>query len=146
MHLKLIEPLRELFKDEVRVLGTKLGIPEDLVWRHPFPGPGLAIRTLGAVTRERVEIVRRADKIFIEEIRKEKLYRKIGQAYAALLPVDVVGVMGDQRVYQPVIALRAVETTDFMTARFYRFDWSFLDKVSLRIVNEVSGVCRVVYD
>ena len=146
MHLKLIEPLRELFKDEVRILGTKLGIPEDLVWRHPFPGPGLAIRTLGAVTRERVETVRRADKIFIEEIRKENLYRKIGQAFAALLPVDVVGVMGDQRVYQPVIALRAVETTDFMTAGFYRFDWSFLDKVSLRIVNEVSGVCRVVYD
>ncbi|KAL8870961.1 MAG: hypothetical protein Q9174_003110 [Haloplaca sp. 1 TL-2023] len=146
MHLKLIEPLRELFKDEVRILGTKLGIPDNLVWRHPFPGPGLAIRILGEVTRERVELVRQADKIFIEEIRKENLYREISQAFAALSTANVVGVMGDKRVYQPVIFLRAVETTDFMTASFYKFNWSFLDKVSSRIVNEVSGVCRVMYD
>ncbi|KAL8713025.1 MAG: hypothetical protein Q9220_002885 [cf. Caloplaca sp. 1 TL-2023] len=146
MHLKLIEPLRELFKDEVRVLGTRLGIPEDLVWRHPFPGPGIAIRILGEVTPAQVEIARRADQIFIEEIIAAGLYRKISQAFAALLPVKAVGVMGDKRVHEQVIALRAVETTDFMTADWYPFDGLFLKKVSSRIVNEVSGVCRVVYD
>lgn len=146
MHLKLIEPLRELFKDEVRILGTKLGIPDDLVWRHPFPGPGIAIRILGEVTPSQVQIARQADYIFIEEIVSAGLYRKISQAFAALLPVKAVGVMGDKRVHEQVIALRAVETTDFMTADWYPFDGSFLKKVSSRIVNEVNGVCRVVYD
>ncbi|KAI9750868.1 MAG: U2 snRNP complex subunit [Chaenotheca gracillima] len=146
MHLKLIEPLRELFKDEVRLLGTTLGIPEELVWRHPFPGPGIAIRILGEVTPEQVRIARQADNIFIEEIRAAGLYRQISQAFAALLPVKAVGVMGDKRVHEQVIALRAVETTDFMTADWYPFDGQFLKKVSRRIVNEVNGVCRVVYD
>jgi len=146
MDLKLIEPLRELFKDEVRELGTKLGIPEELVWRHPFPGPGIAIRILGEVTPEQVRIAREADYIFIEEIRAAGLYRKISQAFAALLPVKAVGVMGDKRVHDQVIALRAVETTDFMTADWYPFDGEFLKRVSRRIVNEVDGVCRVVYD
>jgi GMP synthase (glutamine-hydrolysing) len=146
MHLKLIEPLRELFKDEVRALGTNLGIPEDLVWRHPFPGPGLAIRILGEITPEQVRIAREADKIFIDEIHAAGLYRKISQAFAALLPVKAVGVMGDKRVYDQVIALRAVETTDFMTADWFPFDGQFLKKVSRRIVNEVDGVVRVLYD
>jgi GMP synthase (glutamine-hydrolysing) len=146
MHLKLIEPLRELFKDEVRILGTKLGIPESLVWRHPFPGPGIAIRILGEVTPSQVHIARQADHIFIEEIIAAGLYRKISQAFAALLPVKAVGVMGDKRVHEQVIALRAVETTDFMTADWYPFNGTFLKKVSSRIVNEVNGVCRVVYD
>ena len=146
MHLKLIEPLRELFKDEVRILGTKLGIPESLVWRHPFPGPGLAIRILGEVTPSQVHIARQADHIFIEEIIAAGLYRKISQAFAALLPVKAVGVMGDKRVHEQVIALRAVETTDFMTADWYPFEHSFLKRVSSRVVNEVNGVCRVVYD
>ncbi|PSN61630.1 GMP synthase [Corynespora cassiicola Philippines] len=146
MNLKLIEPLRELFKDEVRALGMNLGVPEDLVWRHPFPGPGIAIRILGEVTPEQVRIAREADAIFIEEIKAAGLYRKISQAFAALLPVKAVGVMGDKRVHDQVIALRAVETTDFMTADWYPFDGAFLKKVSRRIVNEIDGVCRVVYD
>ncbi|KAI1007737.1 GMP synthase [Podosphaera aphanis] len=144
--LKLIEPLRELFKDEVRELGRQLGIHEDLVMRHPFPGPGIAIRVLGEVTRERVAIARKADHIFIQEIRKAGLYDHISQAYAALLPVKAVGVMGDKRVHQQVISLRAVQTTDFMTANIFHFDWDFLERVSTRICNEVDGVCRVVYD
>ncbi|KAE8447706.1 GMP synthase (glutamine-hydrolyzing) [Mollisiaceae sp. DMI_Dod_QoI] len=144
--LKLIEPLRELFKDEVRELGRQLGIPHDLVMRHPFPGPGIAIRVLGEVTREQVAIARKADYIFIEEIRKAGLYDQISQAFAALLPVKAVGVMGDKRVHQQVISLRAVQTTDFMTANIFRFDWDFLERVSTRICNEVDGVCRVVYD
>ncbi|KAI5799994.1 hypothetical protein EDC01DRAFT_648515 [Geopyxis carbonaria] len=146
MKLKLIEPLRELFKDEVRVMGTNLGIPEELVWRHPFPGPGIAIRILGEVTPEQVAIARKADNIYIEEIKAAGLYRQISQAYAALLPVRAVGVMGDKRVYDQVIALRAVTTTDYMTADWFDFDGKFLRKVSTRIVNEVDGVCRVVYD
>ena len=116
MRLKVIEPLRELFKDEVRVLGTKLGIPESLVWRHPFPGPGLGIRVLREITAEKLQIAREADHIFIEEIKKAKLYDKMGQALAALDPIETVGVRGDKRVYGPSIFLRAVETTDFMTA------------------------------
>ncbi|CAD0084755.1 unnamed protein product [Aureobasidium vineae] len=146
MHLKLIEPLRELFKDEVRALGTQLGIPEDLVWRHPFPGPGLAIRIIGEVTRDQVRIAQQADYIFIEEIKKAGYYKQISQAYAALLPVKAVGVMGDKRVHAQVIALRAVETTDFMTADVFDFPTKFLSKVSTRIVNEVDGVCRVLYE
>ncbi|MCJ1245527.1 GMP synthase (glutamine-hydrolyzing) [Trapelia coarctata] len=146
MNLKLIEPLRELFKDEVRALGTELGIPTDLVWRHPFPGPGLAIRILGEITPEQLRIAREADVIFIEEIKAAGLYGKISQAFAALLPVKAVGVMGDKRVHEQVIALRAVETSDFMTADWYPFDGAFLKRVSGRIVNEVAGVCRVLYD
>jgi GMP synthase (glutamine-hydrolysing) len=132
--------------DEVRVLGTNLGIPEELVWRHPFPGPGIAIRILGEVTPAQVAIARKADHIYIEEIKAAGLYRKISQAYAALLPVRAVGVMGDKRVHDQVIALRAVETTDYMTADWFDFDGKFLRKVAGRIVNEVDGVCRVVYD
>lgn len=146
MKLKLIEPLRELFKDEVRVLGTNLGIPEDLVWRHPFPGPGIAIRILGEVTPEQIRIARLADHIYISEIKAAGLYRQISQAYVALLPVRAVGVMGDKRVYDQVIALRAVTTTDYMTADWFDFDGKFLRKVATRIVNEVDGVCRVLYD
>lgn len=146
MKLKLIEPLRELFKDEVRQLGELMGIPHDLVWRHPFPGPGLAIRILGEVTPAQIDIARRADHIFIQEIRKAGIYEEISQAFACLLPVKSVGVMGDKRTYEQVIALRAIETTDFMTADWYIFDAKFLKTVSKRIVNEVQGVARVVYD
>ncbi|KAJ1919728.1 GMP synthase (glutamine-hydrolyzing) [Mycoemilia scoparia] len=146
MRLNLIEPLRELFKDEVRSLGLLLGIPEDLIWRHPFPGPGIAIRVLGEVTPSQVQIARLADNIYIEEIKKAGLYRKISQAYAALLPVRSVGVMGDQRTYEQVIALRAVETKDFMTADWFEFPHDILKRISNRIINEVQGVNRVVYD
>lgn len=146
MKLKLIEPLRELFKDEVRHLGELLGVPHDLVWRHPFPGPGLAIRILGEITREQLKIAREADDIFIGEIKKAGIYENISQAFAALLPVKSVGVMGDQRTYEQVIALRAIETIDFMTADWYVFEAAFLKKVASRIVNEVDGVARVTYD
>ncbi|KAF7866684.1 hypothetical protein EAF04_005526 [Stromatinia cepivora] len=144
--LKLIEPLRELFKDEVRQLGRELGIAHELVMRHPFPGPGIAIRVLGEVTRERVEMARQADHIFISMIREAGLYDNIGQAFAAVDPSRAVGVMGDKRVYGNIIILRAVQTTDFMTAIAYPFENAFLSKVSTRIINEVHGVCRVVYD
>ena len=137
MKLKLIEPLRELFKDEVRAMGPILGVDEDLVWRHPFPGPGIAIRVLGEVTREQVDIARKADYIFIEEIKKAGLYRKISQAYAALLPVRSVGVMGDNRTYEQVIALRAVETTDFMTADWFPMPYDVLKHISTRIINGI---------
>ncbi|HVT04276.1 MAG TPA: glutamine-hydrolyzing GMP synthase [Thermoanaerobaculia bacterium] len=146
MGLKLIEPLRELFKDEVRALGLELGLEEEFVWRHPFPGPGLAVRILGEVTPERVAILQNADAILIEEIRRAGLYREIGQAFAVLLPVKSVGVMGDERTYENVLALRAVTTTDFMTADWYRFPYDVLDTISRRIVNEVRGVNRVAYD
>ncbi|KAJ8058029.1 hypothetical protein OCU04_013203 [Sclerotinia nivalis] len=144
--LKLIEPLRELFKDEVRQLGRELGIAHELVMRHPFPGPGIAIRVLGEVTRERVEMARKADHIFISMIREAGLYDNIGQAFAAVDPSRAVGVMGDKRMYGNIIILRAVQTTDFMTAIAYPFENAFLSKVSTRIINEVHGVCRVVYD
>ena len=146
MKLKLIEPLRELFKDEVRHLGEIMGVPYDLVWRHPFPGPGLAIRILGEVTKEQLRIAREADDIFIQEIFNADLYRQTSQAFAVLLPINSVGVMGDQRTYDQVIALRAIETTDFMTAEWFMFDPLFLKKVASRIVNEVLGVARVTYD
>lgn len=146
MHLKLIEPLRELFKDEVRDLGTKLSIPEQLVWRHPFPGPGLAIRIIGEVTEEQLRIVREADKILIDEIRAAGLYRQISQAYAASLGVKAVGVMGDKRVHGFIVALRAVVTTDFMTADAFEFETSFRRRVSTKIVNEVDGITRVMWD
>ncbi|QIW99342.1 hypothetical protein AMS68_004860 [Peltaster fructicola] len=146
MRLKLIEPLRELFKDEVRELGTSLGIPEELVWRHPFPGPGIAVRIVGAVTPEKVRIVQEADQIFIEEIRAAGLYRQISQAFAALMDGKSVGVVGDQRLHGYIIALRAVQTTDFMTADSFVFDGNWLKKVVGRIGNEVDGVARVLYE
>jgi GMP synthase (glutamine-hydrolysing) len=146
MHLKLVEPLRELFKDEVRALGRELGLPEAFVGRHPFPGPGLAIRCPGAITRDKLDILRLADDVFIEEIRRAGLYDDIWQAFAVLLPVRTVGVMGDFRTYDYVVGLRAVTSTDGMTADFYPFDMNFLGTVATRIVNEVKGVNRVVYD
>ena len=146
MKLKLVEPLRDLFKDEVRELGLKLGLPENLIKRHPFPGPGLAVRILGEVTDVRCEVLRDADHIFIEEIRKADLYDDISQAFVVLLPVKTVGVMGDSRTYESVVSLRAVKTDDFMTADWYDFDTAFLKKVSSRIINEVKRVNRVVYD
>jgi GMP synthase (glutamine-hydrolysing) len=146
MKLKLVEPLRELFKDEVRDLGRELGLPESVVGRHPFPGPGLAIRVPGAVSREKLDILRQADAIYLDEIRKAGLYDKIWQAFAVLLPVQTVGVMGDARTYDAVVALRAVTSTDGMTADFYPFEMDFLGRAASRIINEVRGVNRVVYD
>ncbi len=146
MHLKLVEPLRELFKDEVRRLGIELGLPREMVYRHPFPGPGLGVRILGEVRKEFADLLRRADDIFIDELRKHDLYDRTSQAFAVFLPVRSVGVMGDGRRYDYVIALRAVETVDFMTAHWARLPYEFLDHVSRRIVNEVAGISRVVYD
>jgi GMP synthase (glutamine-hydrolysing) len=146
MHMKLVEPLRELFKDEVRALGRELGLPDVFVGRHPFPGPGLAIRCPGEITAEKLEILRYADEIYIEEIRRAGLYDDIWQAFAVLLPVKTVGVMGDGRTYDYVVALRAVTSTDGMTADFYPFDMKFLGHAATRIINEVKGVNRVVYD
>ena len=146
MNLKLVEPLRELFKDEVRELGRELGLPDHFVGRHPFPGPGLAIRCPGAVTREKLAILRRADAIYLDEIRRAGLYDAIWQAFAVLLPVQTVGVMGDGRTYEFVCALRAVTSTDGMTADFYPFDMAFLGRAATRIINEVRGINRVVYD
>ncbi len=146
MKLKLVEPLRELFKDEVRALGRELGMPEDFIRRHPFPGPGLAIRLPGEITAEKLAILRKADVIYIEEIKRAGLYDAIWQAFAVLLPVKTVGVMGDDRTYDFVCALRAVTSTDGMTADYYPFDHEFLGRVSSRIVNEVKGINRVVYD
>jgi len=146
MNMKLVEPLRELFKDEVRDLGRELGLNDQFVGRHPFPGPGLAIRIPGEVTKERCDILRKADAIYLEEIRNAGLYDAIWQAFAVLLPVKTVGVMGDQRTYDNVCGLRAVTSTDGMTADVYPFDASFLTRVSTRIVNEVKGINRVVYD
>jgi GMP synthase (glutamine-hydrolysing) len=146
MNMKLVEPLRELFKDEVRALGRELGLPDAFVGRHPFPGPGLAIRCPGEITREKLDILRYADEIYIEEIRRAGLYDTIWQAFAVILPVKTVGVMGDQRTYEFVVGLRAVTSTDGMTADFYPFDMAFLGRVATRIINEVKGVNRVVYD
>jgi GMP synthase (glutamine-hydrolysing) len=146
MRLELVEPLRELFKDEVRRVGVELGLPPELVYRHPFPGPGLGVRILGEVKPEYAELLRRADHIFIEELRRHQLYERVSQAFAVFLPVRSVGVMGDARRYEFVIALRAVETIDFMTAQWAHLPYEFLDLVSRRIVNEVPGISRVVYD
>ncbi|HLH86945.1 MAG TPA: glutamine-hydrolyzing GMP synthase [Xanthobacteraceae bacterium] len=146
MNMKLVEPLRELFKDEVRALGRELGLPEAFVGRHPFPGPGLAIRCPGEITRDKLDILRLADEIYIEEIRRTGQYDDIWQAFAVLLPVKTVGVMGDGRTYDYVVGLRAVTSTDGMTADFYPFDMKFLGLVATRIINEVKGVNRVVYD
>jgi GMP synthase (glutamine-hydrolysing) len=146
MHLKLIEPLRELFKDEVRRVGRELGLPEEIISRHPFPGPGLAVRILGEVTADRVALLQEADKIVIEELRRADLYDKVWQAFAVLLPVSTVGVMGDNRTYENAIAIRAVESLDGMTADWARLEWDALQRMSSRIVSEVRGVNRVVYD
>ena len=146
MQLKLVEPLRELFKDEVRKLGVELGLPYDMVYRHPFPGPGLGVRILGEVKKEYADLLRLADNIFIEELRAHDLYDKTSQAFAVFLPVKSVGVMGDGRRYDYVIALRAVETVDFMTAIWARLPYDFLDTVSRRIINEIEGISRVTYD
>jgi GMP synthase (glutamine-hydrolysing) len=146
MRMKLVEPLRELFKDEVRKLGVELGLPRDMVYRHPFPGPGLGVRILGEVRKDYADLLRHADHIFIEELRRHDLYDKTSQAFAVFLPVRSVGVMGDGRRYDYVVSLRAVETIDFMTAHWARLPYDFLDICSRRIVNEVKGISRVVYD
>ena len=146
MNLKLLEPLRDLFKDEVRRIGTELGLPAELVQRHPFPGPGLGVRILGEVKKEYADLLRGADHIFISELRAQGLYDSVSQAFAVFLPVKSVGVMGDGRRYDYVVALRAVETIDFMTARWSRLPYDFLERVSLRIINEVKGISRVTYD
>jgi GMP synthase (glutamine-hydrolysing) len=146
MNMKLVEPLRELFKDEVRVLGRELGLPEAFVGRHPFPGPGLAIRCPGEITREKLDALRKADAIYLEEIRRAGLYDEIWQAFAVILPVKTVGVMGDARTYDHVCALRAVTSIDGMTADFYPFEMAFLGRVATRIINEVKGINRVTYD
>jgi GMP synthase (glutamine-hydrolysing) len=143
---ELIEPLRDLFKDEVRVVGEYMGLPEDILWRHPFPGPGLAVRIIGEITPQRLQILCDADEILIDEIKSAQLYRKISQALAVLVPVSTVGVMGDERSYENVIAIRAVETSDFMTADFSQIPYALLGVISNRIINEVRGVNRVVYD
>jgi GMP synthase (glutamine-hydrolysing) len=146
MNMKLVEPLRELFKDEVRELGRELGLPADLVNRHPFPGPGLAIRIPGEITREKLDLLRQVDAVYLDEIRKAGLYDEIWQAFAVLLPVRTVGVMGDGRTYDQACALRAVTSTDGMTADYYPFDHAFLGRVANRIINEVRGINRVTYD
>jgi GMP synthase (glutamine-hydrolysing) len=143
---ELVEPLRFLFKDEVRQLGRELGLPEEILQRHPFPGPGLAVRVLGDITEERLEMLRAADAIFLEELRESGLYGKVNQAFAVLLPVRSVGVMGDERTYEEVIALRSVDTMDFMTADWSRLPYELLGRAANRIVNEVAGVNRVAYD
>jgi GMP synthase (glutamine-hydrolysing) len=146
LHLKLLEPLRELFKDEVRELGLALGLPREMVYRHPFPGPGLGVRVLGSIRKEYVHLLQRADAIFIEELRKSGWYDKTAQAFAVFLPVKSVGVMGDGRTYEYVVALRAVETSDFMTAGWAALPHDLLARISSRIINEVRGINRVTYD
>ena len=146
MQFELVEPLKELFKDEVREIGVKLGLSQKMLYRHPFPGPGLGVRILGEVKEEFAEILRCADHIFMEELKNQNLYDKVDQAFAVFLPIKSVGVTGDERRYDFVIALRAVETVDFMTARWARLPYDFLDHVSNRIMNEISRVSRVVYD
>jgi GMP synthase (glutamine-hydrolysing) len=146
MRMQLVEPLRELFKDEVRKIGLELGLPREMVYRHPFPGPGLGVRVLGEVRPDYVKLLQLADDIFIDELRKHDLYDKTSQAFVVFLPVRSVGVMGDGRRYDFVVALRAVETIDFMTARWARLPYEFLEHVSLRIINEIDGISRVTYD
>jgi GMP synthase (glutamine-hydrolysing) len=146
LQFELIEPLRDLFKDEVRTLGAQLGLPEDIVWRHPFPGPGLAVRCIGEVTRKRLDILREADAIVVEEIKAAGLYRRTAQAFAVLLPVQSVGVMGDARTYADVVAVRSIDSEDFMTADWSHLPYDLLARISTRIINEVKGVNRVVYD
>jgi GMP synthase (glutamine-hydrolysing) len=146
MNLTLIEPFRELFKDEVRAVGKELGLPDELVWRHPFPGPGLAVRILGEVTAERLRLLQEADAIFVEEMRRADLYRSIWQGFVVLLPVRSVGVMGDERTYEYTAAIRAVSSVDGMTADWFRIPHEVLSRISSRITNEVRGINRIVYD
>jgi GMP synthase (glutamine-hydrolysing) len=146
MHLKLLEPLRELFKDEVRALGVELGLPHAMIYRHPVPGPGLGVRILGEVKKEYADILRKADAIYLEELYRNELYDKVSQAFAVFLPVRSVAVLGDARAYDYVVALRAVETVDFMTARWAHLPYEVLGRISNRIINEVRGISRVVYD
>ena len=146
MKMELVEPLRELFKDEVRKLGVELGLPKEMVYRHPFPGPGLGVRILGEVKKEYADLLRLADHIFIEELRKHDLYDEVSQAFTVFLPVKSVGVMGDARKYDYVASLRAVVTVDFMTAHWAHLPYDFLGHVSSRIINEVNGISRVTYD
>ena len=146
MNFKLIEPLRELFKDEVRKVGKELGLPDSLVFRHPFPGPGLGVRIIGEISQERITILQDADKIYIDTLIEDGLYNEIWQAFAILIPIKTVGVMGDQRTYENLIAIRAVTSTDGMTADWYKMPSETLNKISNRIVNNVRGVNRVVYD
>jgi GMP synthase (glutamine-hydrolysing) len=146
MKLKLIEPLKHLFKDEVRLLGKELGLPEDMIWRQPFPGPGLAVRILGDVTQARLSILRKADTILLEEIRQAGFYRKLWQSFAVLLPLKTVGIMGDQRTYEYVLSIRAVTSKDAMTADWAKLPHELLGRISNRIINEVRGVNRVAYD
>ena len=146
MNFKLLEPLRELFKDEVRKVGEELGIPKKLIQRHPFPGPGLAVRIIGDVTKERVSILQKADQIYLDVLEEDGLYNDIWQAFAVLIPVKTVGVMGDQRTYENLLAIRAVTSTDGMTADWYKMPSETLNKISNRIINSVSGINRVVYD
>ena len=146
MNLKLIEPLKEFFKDEVRILGKSLGLIKEINYKHPFPGPGLSIRIIGSISREKIKILQEADYIYINELIKDNLYDKIWQAYAALLPVKTVGVMGDSRTYENICLLRAVRSEDGMTADYFNFQKNFLDKISNKIINNVKGINRVVYD
>ena len=146
MNLKLLEPIRELFKDEVRKIGAELNTPEHILLRHPFPGPGLGIRIMGEINNERIDILQKADKIFIDELKADNLYDSLSQAFVVYLPVKSVGVVGDERRYEDVLALRAVETVDFMTANWAHLPYDFIGKVSNRIVNEISSISRVVYD
>ena len=146
MKLNLIEPLKDLFKDEVRKLGVRLSLSKDILYRHPFPGPGLAIRIPGEVTEQKIKILQDADSIFINELKRTNYYNKIWQAYAALLPVKTVGVMGDSRTYEYICLLRAITSEDGMTADFFNFDKKFLQKISNKIINSVKGINRVVYD
>ena len=146
MNLRLIEPLKEFFKDEVRVLGNSLGLVKDICYRHPFPGPGLGIRIIGSISREKINILQEADHIYIQELKKNGLYDKIWQAYVALLPFKSVGVMGDSRTYEYTCLLRAITSEDGMTADYFNFPKSFLDKISNKIINNVRGINRVVYD
>ena len=146
MAMGLVEPLRELFKDEVRKIGLELGLPYDMLYRHPFPGPGLGVRVLGEVKKEYCDLLRRADAIFIEELHKAELYHKVSQAFVVFLPVRSVGVMGDCRKYDWVVSLRCVETIDFMTARWSHLPYELIGHVSNRIINEIDGISRVVYD
>jgi len=146
MMLKIIEPLKELYKDEVRKIGLQLGLPESIVLRHPFPGPGLAVRIIGPIDKKKLDILRNADEILIEEIRKAKIYDSVWQAFCVFLPLKTVGIMGDYRTYEYICAIRVVESLDAMTANFAKLDWELLEKISTRIINEVKGINRVVYD
>jgi GMP synthase (glutamine-hydrolysing) len=146
MKLELVEPLRELFKDEVREVGVRLGLPSEMVYRHPFPGPGLGVRILGQVKKEYADLLRQADHIYMEELYAADLYKEVSQAFTVFLPVKSVGVVGDARRYEYVVTLRAVKTVDFMTAHIAPLPWEFLERVSSRIINEVSGISRVAYD